>query len=230
MRPLILLAAPLIAAATPFTVSIPGLPDGARLPPRYAFCQAGPDGHQAPAPDISPPLTWTAGPAGTRSYAILMQDPDVPESVTAPEMKSGIPPDAPRRIFNHWALADIPARLRGLPEGADSTGPLPHGKPATTTPYGTRGANDFTTAFVESSQYNGIHGGYDGPCPPSIDLLVHRYRIHLFALDTATLALDTPFSADDLQAALKHHTLAEATTTVTYTTHRLAGLGQAGHR
>ena len=52
----------------------------------------------------SPPLAWDNLPDGTRSLALIVSDPDVPD------------PRAPRRTWVHWVLFDIPPRSTGLPE------------------------------------------------------------------------------------------------------------------
>lgn len=54
--------------------------------------------------DVSPPLSWTGAPPGTRSYALIVDDPDAPD------------PKAPRRTWVHWVLYNLPADCAGLPE------------------------------------------------------------------------------------------------------------------
>ncbi len=56
----------------------------------------------------SPPISWSAGPAGTVAYAVTMRDPDA-------------------RDFVHWALINLPASTTSLPEGASPGGALPSG-------------------------------------------------------------------------------------------------------
>jgi Raf kinase inhibitor-like YbhB/YbcL family protein len=60
--------------------------------------------------NISPPLRWSGAPEGTRSVALIVEDPDAPD------------PAAPQRIFVHWIVYDLPGTSDGLPEGvtADS--------------------------------------------------------------------------------------------------------------
>ncbi len=72
--------------------------------------------------DISPPLAWQGVPPGTKSLALIVDDPDAPD------------PAAPKMTWVHWVLYDMPATSTGLAEGA---------KPAAL-PAGTReGVNDF---------------------------------------------------------------------------------------
>src|SRR3954470_16225462 len=53
--------------------------------------------------NVSPPIEWQGAPAGTRSYALVVEDPD-----------------APRGTFRHWAAYDIPPDANWLHEGAGS--------------------------------------------------------------------------------------------------------------
>jgi Raf kinase inhibitor-like YbhB/YbcL family protein len=55
--------------------------------------------------DLSPELHWSGLPAGTRSLALIVDDPDAPD------------PAAPRMTWVHWVLYNIPSEATGLPEG-----------------------------------------------------------------------------------------------------------------
>ncbi len=55
---------------------------------------------------VSPPLQWSGAPAGTKSYALIIDDPDAPD------------PAHPQRTFVHWVIYDIPATVSSLKEGA----------------------------------------------------------------------------------------------------------------
>ena len=61
--------------------------------------------------DTSPPLAWSGAPAGTQSFALIVDDPDAPD------------PKHPRQTWVHWLVYNLPADCTGLPEG----GPLPPG-------------------------------------------------------------------------------------------------------
>ena len=74
--------------------SSPGFGNGDSIPTQYTC-----DGS-----DVSPPLRWSDVPAGTRSIAIVLDDPD-----------------APARIFRHWSLYDLPSVTRSLKEGQPTT-------------------------------------------------------------------------------------------------------------
>lgn len=60
-----------------------------------------PERHTGDAEDVSPALEWTGSPDGTRSFALVMHDPDAP-------LVEG---------FTHWVLYGIPANVTALPEG-----------------------------------------------------------------------------------------------------------------
>jgi hypothetical protein len=64
--------------------------------------------------DRSPPLAWSGIPEGTKSLALIVDDPDAPDPAT------------PRMTWVHWVLYDIPPQTPGLPEGV-STAALPAG-------------------------------------------------------------------------------------------------------
>ena len=93
--------------AASFTVTSATITDGAALPLEH--WSAGVPGGK----DVSPQLSWSGAPDGTKSYAVTVYDPDAPTG-------SG---------FWHWAVAGIPATVTELPEGAgDDTGSgLPEG-------------------------------------------------------------------------------------------------------
>jgi Raf kinase inhibitor-like YbhB/YbcL family protein len=64
--------------------------------------------------DLSPPLAWTGTPATTRSFVLIVDDPDAPD------------PRAPRMTWVHWVLYNLPADCAGLPE-AVSAADMPPG-------------------------------------------------------------------------------------------------------
>ncbi len=94
-----------IATAAPqlFTLSSPAFNDNDVLPLKYAgghLCANGGRGG-----DISPPLAWTSPPAGTKSFAVLMIDPDGRRGIGSV----------------HWVAYGIPATRTGLKENEGGT-------------------------------------------------------------------------------------------------------------
>ena len=191
---------------------------GQRLPAEFAAGQVHPDGNVGFAPNRNPHLAWDDVPAGTRSFALLCIDPDVPtvaEMVGKPGVE--IPVAQPRCDFIHWAMADIPADVRDIAAGSCSDGVVPHGKPEPDGPAGARqGLNDYTGWFAGDPAMAGQWRGYDGAFPPPNDLRLHRYFFRVFALDVASLDLPGAFTAADVFRAMHGHVLAEATTYATY--------------
>jgi Raf kinase inhibitor-like YbhB/YbcL family protein len=78
--------------------------DGGAIPRKYT-CEGA---------DVSPPLAWDGAPAGTKSLALIVDDPDAPD------------PKAPRMTWVHWVLYNLPADAKVLPEDASRVG-LPAG-------------------------------------------------------------------------------------------------------
>jgi Raf kinase inhibitor-like YbhB/YbcL family protein len=64
--------------------------------------------------DLSPPLAWSGAPVGTKSFALIVDDPDAPD------------PAAPKMTWVHWVLYDIAPTAGGLPEAVQTSG-LPSG-------------------------------------------------------------------------------------------------------
>jgi Raf kinase inhibitor-like YbhB/YbcL family protein len=103
--------------------------------------------------NVSPALEWKNVPAGTKSLALQIHDPDAPTG-------SG---------FWHWAVYNMPADTKGLPQGAgNAPGTLPAGAFGGSTDFNDTGAT-------------GANGNYGGPCPPAGDK-PHRYVFTLYAL------------------------------------------------
>ena len=204
--------------AAKLNVVIDAWNDGEAIPEAYAFCAPADEGRVTMAPNRSPAIRWSGAPDGTRSYAVICNDPDVP-SVADDVNQEGrtIPADLPRVDFCHWALVDVPAGVTALDEGADSDGVTPGGKPPGPTTRGVRGVNRYTEWFVGDEGMAGDYGGYDGPCPPWNDAIVHRYVFTVYALDVETLGLSGAFGREEALAAMEGHVLAEGSWTGTYT-------------
>jgi hypothetical protein len=107
---------PMLAAAAPvphpepamsFTISSPNFTADRAIPRR----------HTCDGEDASPALTWRGAPAGTKSFALIVDDPDAPD------------PKAPKMVWVHWVLFGIPADATGLPE-AVKPADLPKGTKA----------------------------------------------------------------------------------------------------
>jgi Raf kinase inhibitor-like YbhB/YbcL family protein len=143
--------------------------EGGEIPARYT-CQGQ---------DVSPPLAWSEPPSGAKSLALIVDDPDAPD------------PKAPKMIWVHWVLYNLPPTAGQLPEAVERKA----------LPTGTReGLNDWKRT------------GYGGPCPP---IGRHRYVHKLFALDTVLPDLGRPTKAQ-LEKAMQGHVLAQAELVGTY--------------
>jgi hypothetical protein len=150
-------------------ITSPAFEDGQTIPEVYT-CEGE---------DISPELQWSGVPDGTKSLALIVDDPDAPD------------PNAPKMVFVHWVLYNIPADATGLPKDVR--------------------AEDLPAGTLEGLN-NWDRTGYGGPCPPIGE---HRYFFKLYALDTELKPLDEP-TKDSLLDAMDGHVLAQAQIVGTY--------------
>lgn len=194
---------------------------GAPMPEAFAFGRRDAAGRIALAGNRSPHLAWTGVPAGARSLVLICHDPDVPsrpDDVNQPGRR--IPRDLPRVDFFHWLLMDMDPNLTTLPEGAHSAGVTPRGKagPHVAGHAGLRhGVNDYTGWFAGDPDMAGEYYGYDGPCPPWNDTIVHHYHFTLYALDVPRCPVDADLTGAAVRAAIAPHVLATASLMGTYT-------------
>jgi Raf kinase inhibitor-like YbhB/YbcL family protein len=153
----------------PLTITSAAFRPGGAIPAEFT-CEGA---------DRSPPLSWSGVPTGAKSLALVVDDPDAPD------------PAAPKRVWVHWVLYNLPATAAGLTAGM-TTANLPPGTRV--------GKNDWNKT------------GYGGPCPP---IGRHRYFFKLYALDAELPDLGTPTKAQ-LEAATTGHVLARAELMGTY--------------
>ncbi len=159
-----------------FGVTSESFADGAIFSPAQVNSGAHPQGQ-----DLSPQLSWQGFPGGTRSFALTVYDPDAPTA-------SG---------FWHWAVANIPAEVTSLAEGA-----------------GTEGSALLPAAAL-SLKNDGGFPGYMGSAPPA-GHGPHRYMVVVHAVDVESLDLTADNTPATLGFNLHFHTLARARITGIY--------------
>lgn len=189
-------------------ISIPAFKNGASIPEQYAFGKIDAAHHMVHSDNKNPQVIWSDLPDGTQSLVLLCVDDEVP-TVFTDVNKEGvmISKDLPRMDFYHWVLVDINPAQGEIGEAVDSRAVVEGGKPPGQQPHGLTGVNS----------YSGTNGGYDGPCPPWNDELMHAYHFRLFALDLPTLNLSGSFTGPDVLVAMEGHLLVSAEWTGTYT-------------
>jgi Raf kinase inhibitor-like YbhB/YbcL family protein len=132
-----------------------------------------PRDYTADGKNVSPPLAWTGAPAGTREFAVILDDPDANFGGRGP--------------FVHWVLYKIPGTAKGLPEH------VPMGSSVSTAGIagsvnGLSGFNAFQRPGAPPTE-----PGYRGPAPPPGS--PHHYHFSVYALNApldATTGLDKP--------------------------------------
>ena len=113
---------------------------------------------------------------------------------------------------------DIPANISAIAEAEFSDGVSARGKPGPQAKYGARqGRNDYTGWFAGDKDMGGDYFGYDGPCPPWNDEILHHYVFTLYALDSARCEVSGAFKGAEVLKAIEGHVLAKASLTGTYT-------------
>jgi Raf kinase inhibitor-like YbhB/YbcL family protein len=202
------------------------LDDGQIIPGTYALCIPDPAHHVCLGRNLNPQLGWNDVPAGTQSFALICHDPDVPSQGDDVNQEGrSVPATLPRVDFFHWVLFNLPATLREIKEGEFSSEVTPRGKAGPAAAHGARqGINDFTGWFAGDNDMRGDYYGYDGPCPPWNDEIVHHYVFTVFALDVAALPLDGKATGSQLRAAMAGHILDQASLTGRYTVNPAATL------
>ncbi len=110
----------LTGAASAFELTSPDIAPGAKISDQYVFSGFGCTGK-----NVSPALKWSGAPAGTKSFALMVYDPDAPTG-------SG---------FWHWVMFNIPANVTELPQGAGDlkAGKAPAGAVQSRTDFGMPG-------------------------------------------------------------------------------------------
>jgi Raf kinase inhibitor-like YbhB/YbcL family protein len=193
--------------------------DGQKIPGEFSFCIPDPAHHVCLGKNLNPQLAWNEVPADTKSFALICHDPDVPsQGDDVNQDGRTIPASLPRVDFFHWVLIDLPASVNTINEGEFSHDVTPRGKPGPQSSRGSRqGVNNYTNWFAGDHDMSGDYYGYDGPCPPWNDEIVHRYVFTVYALDIETLPVEGKFGGPEVRAAIQGHVLAEACLTGTYT-------------
>lgn len=195
--------------------------DHGMIPERYAFAKMDPQSVSriALSGNVNPHLAWTDAPPGTKSFVVICHDPDVPGQPDDVNQEGReVSESLPRVNFYHWVLINIPDTMHHIAEGAYSSGITPRGKAGPLALDGTRqGLNDYTQWFAGDHDMNGDYFGYDGPCPPWNDALIHRYIFTVYALDVSEVDVQGRFTGQDVLNAIEGHVLAKASITALYT-------------
>ena len=86
---------------------------------------------------------------------------------------------------------------------------MAHGKPATPSAAGLKGLNTYTVVLAANDAMKGQYYGYDGPCPPWNDDVVHHYHFTVYALSVSSLGLPKDFDGPAVLDAMKDKILAQ---------------------
>ena len=157
-----------------FTLRSPSMEGSEVIPENYVSDSSGYHGK-----NISPPLEWKGAPQETRSFALTITDLDA-------SLNGG---------WRHWILANIPANIHSLVEGASTKGLLPK------------------EAIEIENDFEEFH--YGGPCPPKKDK-PHRYVFTLYALKSEKLNVGPESERIEFETALHNNILAKTSFTAKY--------------
>lgn len=186
--------------------------DGDVVPARCAFGVPDAHDHVAFSDNRNPHLAWREVPEGAKSLVLICMDADVPSKPDDVNQEDReVPADLPRVEFCHWVMVDIPTSVTEIEEGDCSQGVTCGGKRDPEGPARSRqGINDFTNWFAGDAEMGGDYYGYDGPCPPWNDSIIHHYHFRLYAVDMEKCPVEGRFTAQDVLAAIENNILAEA--------------------
>jgi Raf kinase inhibitor-like YbhB/YbcL family protein len=169
------------AEALAFELSSPNMQPGQPIPEQFAF-----DGLGCRGKNISPELSWANPPKDTKSFALMVHDPDA--------MTGGA------GIW-HWVIINIPAAVRSLEQGAGTAD-------GAKLPLGSRQVNNDYAGFINSA-------GWGGPCPPK-GAPPHRYNFVLYSLKVETLNVPPNATASHVGFVVNQNALDKAVLTVVY--------------
>ena len=164
-----------------FDLMSPDAKAGQSMSERFTFNGLGCQGQ-----NISPGLSWTDPPEGTKSFALMVHDPD---AVTG---GAGI---------WHWVVVNIPATARSIAEGAGSAD-------GAKLPAGSRQITNDYVGFINSP-------GWGGPCPPK-GAKAHSYNFTLYALKVERLNLPPNATSSHAGFVVNLNALDKARLTMTY--------------
>ncbi len=208
-------------------------PNNGLIPAEFAFAQIDDKTRVRLSTNKNPHLAWSDVPEGTRSFVVFCVDAQSPTDATdVNQIDREIPADLPRADFVHWVLMNVPEDVREIAAGQFShevtprgkAGPVISGKDFKDSPM-RQGINDYTSWFATDHDMDGDYYGYDGPCPPWNDSIVHQYTFTVYALGVAELELPTSgkLTMSSVQRRMEGHVLAQASWMGQYTlTPRLA--------
>jgi Raf kinase inhibitor-like YbhB/YbcL family protein len=184
------------ARGADFVLTSPDLKEGGAIKAEQVFNRYGCTGE-----NVSPELSWSGAPAGAKSFALTMYDPDVNgrwwHRVKNLALAVYDPDASTRDGWLHWVIVNISANVTSLPKNA-----------------GNVGAGLAPAGSIQTRTRSGVLG-WGGPCPPQGDK-PHHYIFTLFALDLDKLPVNETTSAIAVGFNLHHHTLGKATLTGIY--------------
>lgn len=192
--------------------------DNSAIPAEFAFCAPDAKVHCTLGNNRNPHLAWSEVSAGAKSLALICHDYDVPGKPDDVNQEGRvIPATLPRVDFFHWVLVDLPPQAGEIKAGEFSHEVTVRGKAGPQAARGSRqGINDYTMWFASDKDMSGDYFGYDGPCPPWNDSIVHHYVFTLYALDVEQCGVSGTFKGGDVRNAIHGHVLAEAKITGLY--------------
>jgi Raf kinase inhibitor-like YbhB/YbcL family protein len=178
---ILLCFAPAGASAQSFQLSSTDMKPGEPMPNRHVFSGMGCKGE-----NLSPELSWSGAPEGTKSFALMVHDPD------ANTGGAGI---------WHWVVINIPATTQSLPAGASTAD-------GAKMPAGSRQvANDYMGMTGSPA--------WGGPCPPK-GQKAHNYNFTLYALKVDKLDLPPAATASQAGFFVNLNAIGKAPLSISY--------------
>ena len=165
-----------------FKLSSPEFTNNGMLSVKHAACKLSASQQQVVfGENTNPALKWDDAPAKTKSFVLIVTDPNVPlDRRNVNVAGKTISKAAPRQTVYHWIITNIPSDIHSIKAGVASAKSANENKPVIK-------LSNSCASIVSYTDKKAFAKSYVGPCPPSNDERTHHYIFNLYALNVSSV-------------------------------------------